>query len=185
MRDLLGIATLVGVWMAFFWFSEFRTARTAVLLSLATVAVVAADVLPSPWPIVVAVVLAGALLAVHLRFNRWISAHSPAELDFRSRFVEINDRLQMAYSDYETFGDPRKFREALATAHGDLTSLSAPNAAWEEVQREAVELLDYRLRIHNAHREVDPRSRMQFRSERAALQENFRSTVRRTARFWR
>lgn len=184
-RDLVGIATLVGVWLAFVWFREFRTARTVVLLLLATVAVVAADRLPSPWPLVVAVGIAGALLAVHLRFNRWISAHSPAELEFRSDFVTINDRLQMAYRDYEASGDSAGFREALERAHRDLKSLSAPSDGWEDVRRGALELLEYRLKIHEAHRELDPKTRMQFRSERAALQEKFRATERRTARFWR
>jgi hypothetical protein len=184
-RDLLGFAALVAVWAAFVWFSEFRTARTVVLLSLATVGVVAADALPPPWPVVVVAAVAAALLAVHLRFNQWISAHSPEELEFRSRFVAINDRLQLAYRDYEASGDPTNFREALETAHRDLTSLSAPGSGWEDIQRAVLELLDDRVKIHDAHRELDPKTRMQFRSERAALQENFRATVHRTARFWR
>lgn len=183
--DPLRIVTLFAAWGAFLWFSEVRTARTVLLLLVATLVVVVADTLPPPWPSVVALAVATALIAVHLRFNRLISAHTPRELEFRARFVAINDRLQEAYKDYGSSGDRGSFRDALAIAHREIGSLRAPAPEWEEVQHAALELLSDRIQIHDVHRELDPKVRMQFRSDRAELQEKLRVTVQRTAKFWR
>lgn len=60
---------LVATWVSFLWFRDMRTARTVAYLIAATVVYLAADLAPDPWPLLLRLIVAASVLALHLRFS--------------------------------------------------------------------------------------------------------------------
>jgi hypothetical protein len=181
---LSGLIILVAVWAAFWWFPEFRTFRTVVVLALATAILLIAWQLPAVASLAVSVATAAALLAIHLRFNQWIAAYTPDELAFNASLSAINNRLSDGYDDGVASRDPGGMRISITQAIGEVEDLTAPGAEWEDVRLLALELLRDRLALLDAD-DASPKARVGLRSKRAELHERLRRTRLGAARFWR
>lgn len=177
---------LVATWVSFLWFRDMRTARTVAYLIAATVVYLAADLAPDPWPLLLRLIVAASVLALHLRFSHLLSALPREVLRFWDAYVAINKQMTSAYAEFEKSQEREPLEASVVRAQADLRALRMPQGEnWLRLQTMAVDVVGERLGMLQDGTDREPGAAMRFRTHRADVHRQLQLALAQSRRFWR